>query len=196
MKLGKRREASSEPQLVQADRVTFEVPMPPSTNALYVRRRGKRGAVALSDVARAYRETVKQIVSRQLISASRIVTNADGYGSEIYGVEIVACIPELENPAWFEGKTVTRGQFQGQLRVKLRYKRIDIDNRIKFVQDWVTKCVGMADDSIVFENVARKVEASQESMSVSIYKLDRAGFLPPRGDPEWLKEWRERNAES
>lgn len=191
MKLGKRNQ--EEVSDLESRMVSFEVPMPPSTNALYVRRRGKRGAVALSDTARAYREEIKKIVSRKIVEISSVVRNSDGYGSEIYGVELTVYMPKLENPDWFAGKKYSRGAHEGELKVKLRYRKIDVDNRIKFLQDWVTKCVGMADDSIVFETIARKVESAEESVKVSIYELDRKGFLPPRGEPEWLQEWR-RNA--
>lgn len=191
MQLGKRSKALSVKEEPTA-KIEFEVPMPPSVNALYVNRKGKGGQVALSETARKYREQVKQVVSKKIAQVSTVIKNHDGYGDEIYKMEITCYFPKLENPAWFYGKTFTRGEHEGDLKIKLRYKRVDIDNRIKFLQDWITKCVGL-DDSSVFEVTARKVEADEEKVKVSICEIDREGYLPPRGNPEWLTEWRKRS---
>ena len=43
------------------EKVDFKLPMPPSVNVLYQRRRG--GGVALTEAAKSFREKVKRIVA-------------------------------------------------------------------------------------------------------------------------------------
>jgi Holliday junction resolvase RusA-like endonuclease len=152
--------------------------MPPSVNALYVKR-GRGKGLALSDKATAFREHVKKTMQKQIAAIGRFMPDSTGYGPEIYGLSCVFYFNELENPVWFEQKRFTKGARKGELKVKLRYKRIDTDNRLKFLQDWMTKCLGLSDDALVFRVVAEKRQTDGEEHVVAVlFRLERDGFLP------------------
>lgn len=84
----------------------------------------------------------------------------------IYRFDLIAYFEALENPGWFEfwkeDKYYTRDtkdgrhkkgelkHHKGERKAKTRYKRIDLDNRIKFLQDCVSKAIGIPDDSQIF----------------------------------------------
>lgn len=100
----------------------------------------------------------------------------------IYRFDLIAYFPALENPLWFEfweedkfytkdilyKKGPKKGAIQflngtlkhqkGARKAATRYKRIDYDNRLKFLQDCVSKFVGIPDDSQIFVGLIEKRE--------------------------------------
>ena len=168
--------------------LSMEVPMPPSVNRLYIQT-GKRGGKALTSEAKKYREIIKAEVSKHVVSVSNAIKNKDGYGPEIYKLDITLHVPELENPRWFEGKRFEKGTHAGELKVKLRFKRIDADNRVKFLQDSFCACVGI-DDSLIFCTSVSKRETKKEEpyINVTLFEISREGFLEKKKEPTWLKQ--------
>ena len=137
--------------------------LPPSTNALYQKRRG--GGQALTKVATKFREGVKKLVAKKLPELITFPVDPE----TIYQFDIALYFEKLENPGWFEfweeDTYVTRGKNKGDLKgragerkAQSRYKKIDYDNRIKFLQDCVVKSIGIPDDSQVFRGVQEKRE--------------------------------------
>jgi len=92
----------------------------------------------------------------------------------IYRFDMIAYFEALENPGWFEfweeDKFYTRdtkdgkhrkGELKcqkGERKAKTRYKQVDVDNRIKFLQDCVSKSIGIPDDSQIFVGYQEKRE--------------------------------------
>jgi len=87
----------------------------------------------------------------------------------VFELELRAYFEKLENPGWFErwekDTYVTRGKTKGQLKgragerkAQTRYKVMDIDNRIKFLQDCVVKALGIPNDCQVFRSGQEKHE--------------------------------------
>ena len=152
----------------------FNVEMPPSANALYNLRKGGKGK-ALSPAAKAYRKHIKEVVKESM----HLVTQFPVGFEEKYGFAITLyLLPEhLENPGWFEFKT--RGPNKGQRKAQTRYKKIDIDNRVKFLQDCIVKTVGIPGDEQVFVGRQRKCPATggYEHVYVRIYVLDEEALL-------------------
>ena len=172
--------------------MTFD--LPPSTNALYQRRRG--GQVALTKEAHRFRNKVKaKIVSNNLGEVNRFPVNSE----LIYRFSIRLYFEKLENPGWFdfweEDKFYTRnimtkgglithrkGELKvhkGERKAKTRYKALDYDNRIKFLQDCVSKAVGIPDDSQIFGGAQEKREDPDNPRAeVIIEVVDRSLFFP------------------
>jgi Holliday junction resolvase RusA-like endonuclease len=145
--------------------------MVPSVNALYRGGgKGSKGGVYLTDVAKQYANNVKDRVAQHLG-----VLQSDFSSLETaYSIDVTAYFPELENAGWFQ--KVTRGKNAGERKAKARYKVIDVDNRVKFVQDCVCKALGMPNDSQVFEEAARK-KKGDEKMVVVIRAIDPTEHL-------------------
>jgi Holliday junction resolvase RusA-like endonuclease len=104
-----------------------------------------------------YREHVKRVVSQDIVGASKFPVSPE----VIYGLELTLCFPNILNKPGS----------------KWRYKTIDVDNRIKFLQDALTTALGIPNDSQIFENVARKVLGKVASVAVRVYVLDPKEFL-------------------
>jgi Holliday junction resolvase RusA-like endonuclease len=180
---------SSSPEGSEVLSFTFE--LPPSVNALYVKRRGGAG-IALTETAKAYRETVKQVVVEKLAAVSRFPVSLE----HIYGVRMVCEIDKLQNPGWFrrlakdrperkkkdkktgEMKVVQKFKAAGEREAETRYKKLDVDNRIKFLQDCVIKSLGIHGDEQVFEDSLRKIERrGRNHAHVEVYVLNPVEFL-------------------
>jgi Holliday junction resolvase RusA-like endonuclease len=163
---GKSRSTSRE----YGVQVFFKLDMPPSTNNLYVKRRGKGGQLALSDEARSYREHVKSVIAKHIVPLSAMRIGVE----EVYRFDMVLYLNKLENPGWFQ--RFTKGANKGQRKAKTRYKRIDIDNRQKFVQDCVARGLGF-DDSQFFEGSHSKSKTDKEDhVLVTVHHLDPTKF--------------------
>lgn len=174
---------------------TIELDMPPSVNKLYVKRRG--GGLALSKVANKYREHVKKVLAGRMAELS--VFSAED-PEVCYSFDITCHFAQLENPGWFERYTQDgyytkdskekkpngqpkhlKGELKhraGDRKAATRYKKIDVDNRVKFVQDCVVRGIGIPDDSQVFEGAQRKVKArDREKVVVTTSVVMRDRFI-------------------
>ena len=174
--------------------ITFKLDMPPSVNALYIKRKG--GGIALSDAANKYREHVKKVMSKKMVELS--IFPAQDH-EVIYSVDLECRMEILENPGWFErfekdtfytkdskdGKH-KKGDLKnkkGDRKAKTRFKKTDVDNRMKFVQDCVISGIGFRGGEQVFENTARKVRwrSGEEHVVITVKVEDRDRFLNPEG---------------
>lgn len=122
--------------------VALELPIPPSTNRLYVRRRG--GGLALTDEAKQYRELVKRELGSCLVEVSALPVGPDF----VYELVIELQWPTLENKGW-------RADGSG---TATRYRAIDTDNRVKFLKDCLAKAMGLDNDCQFFRDRVQKVE--------------------------------------
>jgi Holliday junction resolvase RusA-like endonuclease len=159
-------------------------------NQLYLKRRG--GGIALSEEAKAYRETVKRAVGERLADVSRFPVSLE----HIYGLSMICLLDKLQNPGWFkrlakdrperkkkdkktgEPKVYQKFKAAGEREAETRYKKLDVDNRIKFLQDCFIKSLGINGDEQVFENFLQKVERRGfNHANVEIYVLEPGDFL-------------------
>jgi Holliday junction resolvase RusA-like endonuclease len=153
--------------------ITVILDLPPSTNKLYQKRR--EGGLALTKAAKKYREHVKNVIGQHVGLLSQFPVDLE----TIYEFDVTLFLEGTENAGWFE--RFTKGPSKGQRKAKTRYKRIDYDNRIKFVQDCLVKSIGIPDDSQVFRGVQEKREDSKDPrVEVTIRVLDQDEFFPER----------------
>ena len=127
------------------DSIRLVLELPPSMNHLYVRTRG--GGIALTKKALAFREYVRKTAVEIMPQIMAFSTGLE----DVYQLNITLYFDRLENPGWF----IQKG---GKRQAKSRYKVIDVDNRIKFLQDCVTRSIGIPNDSQVFESHLVKLE--------------------------------------
>lgn len=114
---------------------------------------------------------------------------------QVYRITLHAFFDALENPGWFEmweeNKYWTHdskdgkhraGELKhakGERKAATRYKVLDVDNRIKFLQDSVTKAVGIPNDCQVFETVLLKFEdLGHARAEVMIEVVKRDPYFP------------------
>jgi len=142
--------------------IRFVFDVPPTTNKLYQTRRG--GQKALTTVAKAYKNHVSTVVKDNLAKVSRLPVDKE----RVYLFWLTVYFEQLENPGWF--KKFVRGKNKGERKAKDRYKRLDVDNRVKFVQDCVAKSLGI-DDCQIFRSVQEKMEDRKNPHAVVVVSL-------------------------
>lgn len=143
--------------------------LPPSTNKLYQRIRN--GGVILTKEARTFRERLHQKVIDELPSLSNFPVTAE----TLYRFDTILFFESLENQGWH--KTYTKGKNKGKRKAATRYKKIDVDNRVKFLQDSVMASLG-ADDSQVFVGYQEKHEDPGEPRAeVKVTVIPRDPFF-------------------
>ena len=144
------------------------LPLPPSTNRLYQRTR--KGGLSLTDTAKQFQEDVKRSIRDFLPKLAGFPLDHD----TVYQCNITLYFEQLENPGWFEtwekDKYYTKdskdgkhkkGELKceaGKRKAESRYKVIDYDNRIKFLQDCIVSAIGIPDDCQIFRGEQEKRE--------------------------------------
>lgn len=153
---------SIEPLIVVTD-------LPPSTNKLYQRTRG--GGLALTKVAKVFRERLRKEIVSHLPQLSGFPLDQE----TLYRFDVYLYFKTLENIGWHQ--THTKGKDKGKRKAATRYKRIDLDNRIKFLQDSVMSSLGV-DDSQVFAGYQEKREdPDNPRAAVELYVVSRERFF-------------------
>jgi Holliday junction resolvase RusA-like endonuclease len=148
--------------------------VPPTTNHIY--RQKRDGSRVLTKQAQTYRERVKRAIADNMAEVVAFPIDQE----TVYGFELRVYFEKLENPGWFE--RFVKGKNAGQRKAKARYKRLDIDNRIKFVQDCVAKGVSIPDDSQVFSSLQEKHEDPQNPRAEVIVRIERHDRFFAKGD--------------
>lgn len=113
------------------------VPMPISVNKAYVTIRGRR---ALSKEGKIYKSAVTTGVAKQLSLCSDFTDLINDQTA--LKLEITLYLERTENKG-YPNKT------------KTRYKRVDVSNRVKLLEDALFDALGV-DDSIVFSLIVTK----------------------------------------
>ena len=170
----------SHVELVRDFSVCLE--LPPSTNKLYIKRKG--GGVALSMAAKKYKRSVQKVMGepRNVAHLARFPVDPETR----YSLRVVLYFPMLENPGWFEfwekNTYVTRGKHKGELKgrkgerkAKTRYKVVDYDNRIKFMQDCLVEGIGI-NDCQIFHGEQEKREDPDNPRAEVYIKVLHEGF--------------------
>lgn len=151
--------------------------MPPSVNEQYVKRRGK--GLALSEVSRRFREHAEAVVADDLdLTMGEFPT---GDKEMVYAIRVWLYFDAVENEGWFQ--TVSRGKNKGQRKAKDRYKKLDTDNRIKFLKDAVCRAMSIPDDSQIFEDTVTKhrvKEGDQPHCVVQMSVVDPRDYFEVR----------------
>lgn len=120
--------------------------LPPSSNNIYktIPGHGRH----LSSAAKQFQLKAMRVIQQEgraaLLNLKQNVP---------YQLHMTFFFPEVENKGWFE--TWTRGPKQGQRKAETRYKRIDLSNRIKLLEDTIASALGI-DDCHTFRLIIEK----------------------------------------
>jgi Holliday junction resolvase RusA-like endonuclease len=115
--------------------------MPPSGNSLYFVKGGRK---ILSRKGRMVKQRLKSIITRT--AATTCIPDA------LFRLEIHLFFKAVENKGWCSGKA------------KTRYKRIDVSNRVKLLEDALSEATGV-DDSLFFQVCITKHATQREDKS-------------------------------
>jgi hypothetical protein len=123
----------------------------------------------LSKEAKVFRERLQQRMVDELPNLVHFPTGQD----IIYRFDTILYFRSLENVGWHE--TYTKGKNKGKRKAASRYKKIDVDNRVKFLQDSVMASLGV-DDSHVFVGYQEKHEDPEDpraEVTLTVVSRDR-----------------------
>lgn len=144
-------------------RVTYPV-IPPTSNKLYF------NGTMLTAVAREYAETFAQFMA-QRHGSEVLEMNKDA----LYALHLRFFMHGLENASWNNPKVAP------SRRAKTRYKRIDLSNRIKLLEDCIRDALDI-DDSHTFaasqekhqvpDDVPERVEITIQRVNPTLFGLE------------------------
>jgi Holliday junction resolvase RusA-like endonuclease len=151
--------------------------LPPSLNDQYIkfRRQGGKRGVALSEEAKAFEKQVRSVVGSQVFQLQGFPT---GDKEVMYELEIHLYFEQLENPGWFD--TYVRGEHAGERKAQSRFKKLDVDNRVKFLQDRLCAAIGIPGDEQIFHGGDPWKHQSKHSRTEVTLRVlnDRKKFFP------------------
>jgi Holliday junction resolvase RusA-like endonuclease len=138
--------------------------LPPSENRIRVHRR--QGGQVYSKEARDYQTIFAEIIrSNYLIEVSRFL---DGHtDTSVYSVSMIFHFETLVNSGWETKKA------------KTRYKKMDVGNRRKLIEDCLSSALGVIDDSLFFELHLQKRMSDRPGVRILIQRENPADFGVP-----------------
>lgn len=121
--------------------LTFpDLPTPPTTNHAYTTFRGKR---SLSKRGRSYKADLLSTVSKELLTCPQWPRYREAYFNEGGEIHItLRWYHDIYNAAW----TKNPGSKTDKGAMRSPYKRVDISDRLKLVEDALVEATGIDDD--------------------------------------------------
>ena len=142
--------------------ISIEFPtLPPSENAIRVIRviRGKVAGMAYTKKASLYKKEFKQFIKdNYLVEIQKLLKTHTHYSVYRVQVELFFTRDQLVNKGWPKTKTF--------------YKKMDVGNRRKLLEDCLAEVLG-ADDSLTFDLRMIK-RCGTPGLSIDITQLDSA----------------------
>ena len=136
-----------------ADEFKVELPMPPSVNKLYFVKSGRKH---MSSEGKEIKARMKGIVLKEAVGALWL-KEAQNSALEM---ELSLYFPAVENKGWPK-------------KAKSRYKRVDITNRVKLLEDALSEALGI-DDSVFFKTTITKQKGEERAcVTIRPYEQDR-----------------------
>lgn len=134
-----------------------DLPLPPSTNKLYYTKGGIRH---LSAAGKIYHHKVKIAILSSIAFSPDFMEGLDTPLS----LDLTFYFTELENKGWLQGKA------------KSRYKRVDLSNRVKVLEDAIAEALCI-DDKLFFSITLRKMQRPREGVRVIITKTPESDYI-------------------
>ena len=144
-------------------KVEISLDMPPTSNHIYfnVSGQGRR----LTTEARSWKKKAIGLIVRKAHLGFQDAFDP----SAKYWLELRFFFSSIMNKGWDE--FFMRGPKKGQRKAKTKWKKMDLTNRVKLVEDAVTAATGV-DDSATFVNLLTKdVDPSNPRVEVALYSI-------------------------
>lgn len=160
-------------EAVDDKKFTVELPMPPSVNSIYFVKAGRKH---LTSKGKAMKVKIKSLTMHAALPHVWLGTVKD----TALRMKIDLFFDSVQNKGWPK-------------KAKSRYKRIDITNRVKLLEDAVSEALGI-DDSLFFHTTITKNEGKERACVTITYHHEQDGAeatdatdgdaptIPPRPD--------------
>jgi Holliday junction resolvase RusA-like endonuclease len=134
----------------------FQLDLPPSSNNIYYNIKGGR---ALTSEARSW----KRRAVHSMVEQGNLCLDTSFEPDSKYGIELYFFFKAVENEGWYKRDK------NGNRKAKSRWKKIDLSNRIKLLEDALKDATGV-DDSAIFEMIIYKKQSDKPMVMIEIYE--------------------------
>lgn len=138
--------------------------LPPSENRIRVHRH--QGGQVYSKEARDFVTRFSEHVRQEYFTAIASFVKEHTEWS-VYSVVMTFTLPTLVNKGWLKKQS------------KTLYKKVDVGNRRKLIEDCLVQVLGDIDDSVFFEVLLRKRMGPVEGVWITVQEVDSRDFGVP-----------------
>lgn len=129
------------------------VPMPPSVNALYFTKGSRR---ILTTEGRIYKDSIKEMMAN-------IAAKQHSYDITLENIRLSVSydffFKNIESKSWKAGKS------------KNRFRKIDISNRVKVLEDGIVEGLGIDDTQFMQVNLIKlQTDGDTEYVNIKLYR--------------------------
>lgn len=130
--------------------------LPPSSNHIYFPH--PKGGMRKTPEARAWQNRfIAQVGQDHLFSIKKIQDMAEIGMVFTFEVTLLLELKDIVNPGWVKRWTRDcKGGHKGQRKAETRYKKVDVTNRFKLIEDAMASALGI-DDSTTFVATGKKL---------------------------------------
>jgi len=182
----------SAPWIEPARLLAIQYPtLPPSANHIYYNRPG--GGRGKTAEAQAWENRFIAAVSQHHLFTIRSIQDHADLGA-VFGFDITLLMTpkELLNQGWLSrykkdtwigkiGTPARRLKLAGQRKAETRYKKIDVTNRFKLVEDAMAAALGIDDSNTFVVGGKKMVFSDQPGVFVTVSIDDPRAFGVPEG---------------
>ena len=139
--------------------------LPPTSNHLYI-----KGTI-LTAVARKFAEDFSAYVMQNY---GHVVTSTKLNPLAIYGLRLIFYFDSLVNPSFMDMKVPP------SKRAKSRYKRIDLTNRVKLLEDCVRDALAIDDSQTFIAMLEKHHDPGNPRVEIDVWEVNPSDFgIPP-----------------
>lgn len=138
--------------------------MPPTSNNIYFNKPDGKGR-QLTGEARAWKKrAVTKIVRESGLGFQDAWDN-----NVMYELELVFYFDQIENKGW--NRRYMRGPKKGQRKNNNRWKKIDLSNRVKLVEDAIKTAVGVDDCATFYHHLAKECDPENPRVEILLHEI-------------------------
>ena len=144
-------------------KISATLAMPPTSNNIYANR-GGGGRVKTTEARSWQNRAIKEIMRQSKLG---IQTAFDP--TRMYWLDLHFFFEEVINKGWNE--FYTRGPKKGQRKADTKWKKIDLGNRLKLLEDTVKSAVGVDDSATFVLHLTKDCDPSNPRVVVELYSM-------------------------
>ena len=134
--------------------------MPPSSNHIYFNIHG--GGRGMTGEAKSWNK--KAVI--EIINQNRLQFAKPLDPNEKYDLTLHFYFEEIENKGWSE--RFVKGKHAGERKAENRWKRMDLSNRIKLLEDSIKDAVGVDDSCTFIHTLAKDCDPQNPRVEVTL----------------------------
>lgn len=139
------------------------LPLPPTSNNIYANRSG--GGRVKTTEARSWQNRAVKEILRQ----SHLSIQSEFDPTRMYWLDLLFYFKEVINRGWNE--RWKRGPKKGQRKAENKWKKIDLGNRLKLLEDTIKDVTGVDDSSTFVLHLTKECDPDNPRVEVELWSL-------------------------